>query len=56
MAAPAGGYEDMSRGGNGYNSYREPKLGAYAPGSTWQDPDSVNKSSKKKWIVSFHPC
>ncbi|KAF9560495.1 glycoside hydrolase [Agrocybe pediades] len=49
MSAPAAGYQDIGRGG-GFNSYREPKLGAYAPGAAWQDPEA-SKSGKKKWIV-----
>ncbi|PPQ78762.1 hypothetical protein CVT26_005710 [Gymnopilus dilepis] len=45
----SGQYADMDRG-TGMSSFgQEPKLGAYAPGSTWEP--RAPKSSRKKWVV-----
>lgn len=46
------GYSDMAGGNNGFGSGNlghEPKLGAYAPGSSWEARQP--KPGRKKWIV-----
>ncbi|PPQ68664.1 hypothetical protein CVT25_012318 [Psilocybe cyanescens] len=51
MAAPSG-YSDLNRGSfnSENNTGSEPKLGAYAPGSRWMEPQPL-KSNRKRWII-----
>ena len=52
--AIGGGIAPAGLDGRASFAESEPKLGAYAPGSTWMGPNRP-KSNKRKWVVRIFP-